>query len=225
LAVGALADPVAYDAWYRTDRGRWIAGRELRLLQRLLAPKGGATLLDVGCGTGHFTRGFAELGFDLMGLDTDLAALRFARDRNRARFVAGDARRLPFADRSFDHCIAVTSLCFVDDPARAVAEMWRVARHGIALGLLSRNSLLHRRKAGRGAYGGARWDRCDEARRWFSALPNAGPAVCRWAVFDPSGNPRARIIERLLPTSVPLGGFLAIAAHPVGVSASDQGRR
>jgi SAM-dependent methyltransferase len=219
------SDPAAYDAWYETDRGRWIAGIELRLLKRLLAPRSGSNLLDVGCGTGHFTRGFGELGLDVTGLDNDLSALQFARGRSSARFVGGDARQLPFADRSFDHCIAVTSLCFVDDPARAVAEMWRVARHGIALGLLHRNSLLHRRKAGRGAYRGARWDRCGDARRWFSALPDAGAAVCRWAVFDPSGNPKARIIEHLLPASVPLGGFLAIAAHPLDVSASHPGKR
>lgn len=211
-------DPAAYDAWYESDRGRWIAGIELRLLNRLLAPRSGSTLLDVGCGTGHFTRGFGRLGLEVTGLDTDPTALRFARGRNAARFVGGDARRLPFADRSFDHCIAVTSLCFVDDPPLAVAEMWRVARHGIALGLLNRSSLLYRRKAGRGAYRGARWDRCGEARRWISTLPDVGPVGCRWAVFDPSGTRAARMIERLLPASIPLGGFLALVVHRVGAA-------
>lgn len=206
-------DPAAYEAWYETDRGRWIAGIETRLLQRLLNPRPGATLLDVGCGTGHFTRRFGDLGLEVTGLDINADALRFARDRDWGRFVRGDARRLPFADRSFDHCIAVTSLCFVDDPAQAVAEMWRVSRHGIALGLLHRNSLLYRRKAGRGAYRGARWDRCGEVRRWFSTLPGAGSPICRWAVFSPSGDPVARSIERWLPASIPLGGFLAVAVQ------------
>jgi len=187
----------------------------MQVLQRLLMPRSGDTVLDIGCGTGHFTRGFAELGLDVTGLDKDLTALRFARGRNGARYVGGDARRLPFADRSFDHCIAITSLCFVDDPALAVAEMWRVARRGVALGLLNRNSLLHRRKAGRGAYRGARWDRCGHARGWFSSLPGAGPPICRWAVFEPNGSPAARIIERLVPGSIPLGGFLAVTAHRV----------
>jgi SAM-dependent methyltransferase len=191
----------------------------MQLLNRLLKPGSGDTVLDIGCGTGHFTRGFHELGLDVTGLDNDLSALRFAQRRNGARFLGGDARRLPFTDRSFDQCIAVTSLCFVDDPALAVAEMWRVARHGIALGLLNRNSLLHRRRAGRGAYRGARWDRCGHARRWFSSLPGAGPPICRWAVFEPNGGPAARIIERLVPGSIPLGGFLAVTAHR-GESAS-----
>ena len=215
---GAKSDPAAYDAWYQTDWGRWIGGLELQLLNRLLKPRSGDTVLDIGCGTGYFTRRFADLGLDVTGLDPDLDALRFAHSRRPANFIAGDAQQLPFADRSFDHCVAITSLCFVDEPARAVAEMARVARKGMVLGLLHRNSLLYRRKAGRGAYHGARWDRCSEARRWFSVLPGLGPVVCRWAVFDPSASPAARIIEQLLPASIPLGGFLAVATHWGGAS-------
>ncbi|OGI52405.1 MAG: hypothetical protein A2W42_00680 [Candidatus Muproteobacteria bacterium RIFCSPHIGHO2_01_60_12] len=45
-------NPGKYEAWYETARGSWIAGREFGLMMRLLNPPAGASLLDVGCGTG-----------------------------------------------------------------------------------------------------------------------------------------------------------------------------
>jgi len=64
--------PEQYDAWYRTPRGAWIGDTEFRLLLRLLAPQRGETLLDVGCGTGYFTRRCArEAGLQATGVDPD----------------------------------------------------------------------------------------------------------------------------------------------------------
>jgi 2-polyprenyl-3-methyl-5-hydroxy-6-metoxy-1,4-benzoquinol methylase len=51
-----------YDAWYRTPRGEWIGETEYRLLGKLLAARPHETLIDVGCGTGYFTRRFALEG-------------------------------------------------------------------------------------------------------------------------------------------------------------------
>ncbi len=71
-------DAAAYDAWYETARGRWIGDTEYRLLHRVLAPSPGDSLLDVGCGSGHFTRRFARDGLRVTGLDPDAGMLRFA---------------------------------------------------------------------------------------------------------------------------------------------------
>lgn len=43
-------------------------------------------------------------------------------------YVQGDSLELPFPDDAFDHTIAVTSFCFMDDPVQALREMWRVTR-------------------------------------------------------------------------------------------------
>lgn len=53
--------PAEYDAWHDTDLGRRIGETEHRLLTELLTPQFSDRVLDVGCGTGWFTRRMAGL--------------------------------------------------------------------------------------------------------------------------------------------------------------------
>jgi SAM-dependent methyltransferase len=212
-----ITDPADYEAWYHTPRGCWIGDREFALMRHLLAPVPGASLLDVGCGTGHFSRRFAGLGLAVSGIDPDPQALAYATgEGGDIIYLQGDGRALPFADSQFDYSSAVTSLCFMDDPVTALREMWRVTRHGVVLGLLNRHSLLYREKQGRGAYRGARWDSAKIVRRhWLPRLTPAPAAVTMGsAIFLPRGDTMARIAEAWLPRHIPWGGFLAVCLSP-----------
>lgn len=205
-----------YDAWYRTPRGRWIGEGEYRLLYRLLAPAPGASVIDVGCGTGYFTRRLALDGLRVTGIDPDPLMLEVARARRAAneRYLEADARALPFRNREFDYCISVTALCFIADEGAALAEMFRVTRRRLALGLLNRRSILYLqkgRRGGSGAYRGAHWHTAREVRELFARMPSEAPQL-GFAVFLPSGRLFARSAELVVPTSLPLGGFLAVAA-------------
>jgi ubiquinone/menaquinone biosynthesis C-methylase UbiE len=214
--------PAAYDAWYDTLRGRWIGDQEFVLLARLLNARPGDTLLDVGCGTGYFSRRFVrESGLKVTGVDIDPDVIAFAKEQaTDIEFALGNAQSLPYTDASFDHVVAVTSLCFVDGEARAVREMARIARQRVALGLLNRHSLLYFSK-GRGqagSYSGAHWHSSAEAR---ALLERAGcvDVSLGSAVFLPDGGAMARTVERLLPSRIPVGSFLAVAAtRPLGTS-------
>lgn len=209
--------PEQYDAWYQTQRGAWIGGIEYRLLDQLLTPHSGETVLDVGCGTGHFTRSFsgsAAVGWTA-GADTDFAAARFASGRGKAAYVVADGQYLPFADRSFDLVISVTALCFMRDARRALMEMLRVARRRVALGLLNRHSLLwfaKGRHGGRGAYRGAHWHTRREVERLFAGQP-ARNLTLRTAIVLPGADRLARWAEPGLGRVAPCcGAFLAAAA-------------
>ncbi len=211
--------PEQYEAWYATQRGSWIGEEEYRLLASLLAPNPGETLLDVGCGTGYFTRRFATDAAErnVFGTDINLNMLRFA-DRHSARsidFVAADAHQLPFCDSSFDLVVSVTTLCFIQDEKQALREMLRVARRKVVLGLLNRHSLLYLAKGwcgGRGAYHGARWHTPTEALRLFDDLP-AHQAGLGTAIVVPGGKPWSRHLEPLLRRWLPeCGAFIAVAA-------------
>jgi ubiquinone/menaquinone biosynthesis C-methylase UbiE len=100
------------------------------------------TALDVGCGTGHFTRWLAGEGLQVFGLDVSHAMLEEARHLGSPTCVEGDALSLPFADQAVDLVLMVTTLEFVSDPAQALAEAARVARQGLLVGVLNRSSLL-----------------------------------------------------------------------------------
>ena len=203
--------PDEYEAWYETARGSWIAGREFDLMMRLLGPSDGATLLDVGCGTGHFSRGFAAAGLRVAGLDPDPAMLDHARGLGGGvNYLLGTGTALPCDDNAYDYVTAVTSLCFIADPERALREMWRVARRAVLLGLLNRRSLLYRQKRDRGAYRGARWDTSAEVRRWARQLEPAPQIMSRSAIFMPGGGAFARAAEAVLPGVLPWGAFLAV---------------
>lgn len=66
-------------------------------------------MLDLGCGTGRHARGLAAHGVTVIGLDVAARFLAVAADEGGGpRYVRGDARRLPLADRAVD---GVVSLC------------------------------------------------------------------------------------------------------------------
>jgi len=211
--MSSITDPADYEAWYQTPRGHWIGDREFILLQQLLKPKARTSLLDVGCGTGHFSRRFAGLGLSVTGVDPNPAVLKFAMTQGgNIRYMQGNALELPFADNSFEYTVAVTSLCFIEDPLQALREMWRVTRHTLALGLLNRRSLLHWKKQGQGSYSGARWDTAGEVmKEWIPLLTPAPKKIgVRSAIFLPQGTRFARLSEQWLSCSLLLGGFLAV---------------
>ncbi len=207
-------NPADYDAWYDTPRGRWIGDTEYALAARLLAPQPGDSLLDVGCGTGWFTRRFAATGLTTAGLDANPDCLAYARSRSdpAIRWVEGDAHALPFPDASFDHVLSIAALCFVADEHKAVAEIVRVARRRFAIGWLNRDSLLYRQKGkhgGSGAYRGAHWHRAGEVRAMFSGLAVRDLSV-HSAIFLPGATAWARMLEKSLPDTLPWGGLLMV---------------
>lgn len=215
-APAAALRAAEYDAWYRTPRGSWIGETEYRLLLGLLAPAAGATLLDVGCGTGYFTRRFArEAGLSATGLDANPEWLAFARARAAPgeSYLEGNALDLPFPDASFDYAVSVTALCFIAEERRALAEMLRVTRRRFALGLLNRRSILYWQKGrggGSGAYRGAHWHTPGEAAALLEGFPVVDVRI-RTAVFVPGGGALARLVERHMPAGCPWGAFIAVA--------------
>ncbi|MBF0180597.1 MAG: class I SAM-dependent methyltransferase [Magnetococcales bacterium] len=204
------------DRWYQTAHGQWMAGREKELLWRLMQPSPGDSVLDVGCGTGFFSRHWANSGLKVVGVDIDRERVDYAaRQCPKVRYLVGDAKALPFSDKTFDHAVAVTSLCFVTPPAHALEEMLRVARRTVLLGLLNRRSLLYLRKAGRKGYIGVRWDDLSSVREWLMQI--APIHRSKWclvttetAIHAGSGAPAARWLERILPARWPYGSFMAV---------------
>lgn len=205
--------PEKYDAWYDTPRGRWIGELEWTAVRNALQLQASDTVLDVGCGTGWFTRRAETVSARVVGLDIDRASLDFARHKGagQAEYLLGDATCLPFADAAFDKVMSIAALCFVSNWQAALSEIVRVSRQRFAVGLLNRTSLLYLQKGrgeGAGAYKGAHWHTHDEVCAALTDLPVEHLRVS-YAVFAPLGCVMVRAAaERLIPGSLPLGSLL-----------------
>jgi 7,8-dihydropterin-6-yl-methyl-4-(beta-D-ribofuranosyl)aminobenzene 5'-phosphate synthase len=199
-----------YEAWYETPEGRRADELEKDVLGWLLqefAQTG--SVLEIGCGTAHFTRWLNDLGLAAVGLDLSAAMLTQARTLDSVPLVRGDAYRLPFADGAFDLATLVTTLEFLEQPREALAEALRVARSGLVLGVLNRWSLLglQRRLAGifrPTVYDAARFYGVGKLKRLIQLIAGEQARVeWRTTLFPPCWPwPQARL---------PWGGFIGTA--------------
>jgi SAM-dependent methyltransferase len=112
----------------------WFWGKRL-LMRRLLADRltrGGARILDIGCGAGANALELSAYG-DVTASDRSLDALAFVRSRGVSNVVAAEAPDLPFEDGAFDIVTAYDVVEHVEDDRGFVAELARVLAPGGAL--------------------------------------------------------------------------------------------
>ncbi len=133
-----------YYKWYQRSAGQYADALEKELFQRLVHPKKGQSLLEVGCGTGHNLEFFTELELDVTGIDSSEPMLQTAARRlgAGARLSLGQANELRFADNSFDIVVLITILEFLPDPEGALKEAIRVSRGKVYIGGLNKTSAL-----------------------------------------------------------------------------------
>jgi ubiquinone/menaquinone biosynthesis C-methylase UbiE len=121
---------------FETELALRTAAKEAAFFLPML--RAGMRVLDLGCGPGSITLGFAQavapgeaVGVDLQPSQIVQAqALSVARGVTNARFEVADVYRLPFPDRSFDAVFAHAVLMHLREPVRALAEVRRVLRPG-----------------------------------------------------------------------------------------------
>lgn len=117
-------------------------------------PAAGARLLDVGCGTGHWSEFFASMGFIVHGVDISEEMITVARAKAMpgCTFEVADVFRLPYDDNAFDAAAAITSLEFMPAPGRALREMGRCVRPGgfLVVGTLNSDAAINAERVAKG---------------------------------------------------------------------------
>jgi ubiquinone/menaquinone biosynthesis C-methylase UbiE len=166
-------DPLGF--WARI--GRWT-------IDRLELPPG-ATVLDVGCGTGASALPAAEkvgpqgrvIGVDLAERLLEIARQKAeSRQLANTRFEVGDMERLGYPDDHFHAVVSVFSIFFVADMARQVRELWRMVHPGGWLAITTWGPRMF--APGTSVW----WNAVKEVR------PDLVPAVSPWSrITEPQG--------------------------------------
>jgi len=102
-----------------------------RLVVDAVGARPGQRVLDLAAGTGTSSEPYADAGVSVVACDFSLGMLKVGkRRRPDIDFVAGDATNLPFADESFDAATISFGLRNVNEPQKALEEMYRVTKPG-----------------------------------------------------------------------------------------------
>ena len=207
-----------YDRWYETAEGAMYDRLEKKAISKyLLRNVQGRKLLEIDCGTGHWSRFFGEYGFEVMAVDVSQCMVSIALEKKLryTSFYMADGHFLPFKDGVFDVTAAIVTLEFVRDAETVVQEMVRCTRKPggqLLIGVLNVLARFNRRRKGNpgSRYANARLFSPEQLRQ---LLEPYGQTNIVTAAFVPSRkwflflSPLIDTVGRLL--HLPYGVFVA----------------
>lgn len=140
-----------YNQFYESLKGKQVDEIEKAIVRQLIhSMVGRGNMLELGCGTGHWTKFFCKEGFHVTAIDLSEAMLLEAQKKNIrcATFLRTDAANLPFDDNSFSVLASITMLEFVEDVNKIFNEIDRVLKPGgyLLVGWLNALSELGKNK-------------------------------------------------------------------------------
>jgi demethylmenaquinone methyltransferase/2-methoxy-6-polyprenyl-1,4-benzoquinol methylase len=98
---------------------------------RAVAAQAGERVLDIAAGTGTSSAALAKSGADVVAADFSPGMIEVGRVKHPGiTFVQADAMALPFGDDEFDAVTISFGLRNIEDPKKALAEMYRVLKPG-----------------------------------------------------------------------------------------------
>ncbi len=152
--------PEKYTPGYSSNATNFMANRSVDTHAAFFTPYilPGMKLLDCGCGPGTITLGLARMleklsGVEsrseglapgtVIGIDREASQIRIAAENaltqavSNANFLEANIYALPFSDDSFDAVFSHALFEHLQEPVKALRELWRVLKPGGIVGLRS----------------------------------------------------------------------------------------
>jgi len=120
---------IVYDKWFEMHSREY--NEQLEFLKTII-PKGRG--IEIGVGTGRFA---GPLGIEF-GLDSAPNMLKLAKERG-VKTIIGSAYNTKLPDKEFDFSLLYVTLCFLENPEKAIREAFRISRIVISV-ILDRES-------------------------------------------------------------------------------------
>src|SRR6267378_6094708 len=137
-----LAAHGAGEIWnWESPAGKLRWSRRVKMLSGHLEP--GMRVLEVGCGTGYFTRELARLGADVIAIDISPELLEIAKancSMSNLRYEIQDASALSYSNAMFDSVVGSSVLHHLEI-REALQEIYRVLKPGGAIYFTEPNML------------------------------------------------------------------------------------
>ena len=137
-----LAAHGAGEIWnWESPAGKLRWSRRVKMLSSHLEP--GMRVLEVGCGTGYFTRELARLGAEVIAIDVSPELLEIAKancSMSNVRYEIQDASALSYSDAMFDSVVGSSVLHHLEIK-EALQEIYRVLKPGGAVYFTEPNML------------------------------------------------------------------------------------
>jgi SAM-dependent methyltransferase len=137
-----LAEHGPGEIWnWESAAGKLRWARRVKMLTNHLAP--GMTVLELGCGTGYFTRELARSGAEIVAIDVSPELLEIASANcavPNVRYEIQNAYELSYPDAVFDSVVGSSVLHHLEIE-KAVCEIYRVLKPGGRISFTEPNML------------------------------------------------------------------------------------
>ena len=136
-SFGRAAESYDKVAYFQRD----VGNRLMALIPHDVLSEQRNSVIDLGCGTGHFTPKLQLNDNQVVGVDLSEGMITYAREHRKGdvNWVVGDADILPFADSSIDLIFSSLAIQWCSSYPRLFAELYRVLKPG---GVVAFSTLL-----------------------------------------------------------------------------------
>jgi len=217
-------DTEIYNQWLKSPKAQSVLEIENNLIFKMLQPRRGESVIDIGCGTGETLGAFLKKGLHVTGIEPSSYMKEIALKNlgHRADLHSGCAEDLPFDDNSFDYACLIKTIEFADNPEKAIEEACRVAKEKVFIGIMNRCSskttcLRIQRIFIKNLYSHASFFSIWELKKKIKSITGNVPISWRTVCGFPSrfGKIGCKIEEYDLIQHFPFGAFAGIMVIPV----------